>query len=266
MKKYAGEVEGFNPHLVEQYVNTLLHADETERALLVIDNIPAFYREHMPPNLKKLRDDIVKARITPRGYLDSSYDALICKETAVPIFDAHARFVHVEDSVKAYNAKDITPHIVDCGPGEYIIPIALKEKSYKFTYRPLAMDQVAKKKALPLIDDVVASFGKAHIFCALEIIEHLPYPADLATECLAECGGWPEEIHLSTPLYTYDGSIKEWNKPGGLPHLRAYTINEFYFEAVKIFPGYQWAIFPGTIISLKGVRIDLLKLGEKKDG
>ena len=268
MKKYVGEVENFNPLLVEEYVNTLLHADEVERALLVLDNLPALYRDNTPANLKKLRCDIIKARITPRGYLDSNYDAEVSVESALSNFEVNPRFKLIEDDVKAYNEKGITPHIVDCGPGEYIIPIALKEKGHKFTYWPLAMDQKAKAVAMPLIESVVAG-GIANIFCALEIIEHLPCPLDLATECLAECGGWPEMIHLSTPLYTYDGRIKEWNKPGGLPHLRAYTIPEFYMEASRIFPGYQWTIFPSTIISLKGVRLDLVtkpNQGEIKNG
>lgn len=259
-----GQVESFNPYLVEQYVNCLLHADETERALLVLDNVPAFYRDNPPPNLKKLRDDIVKARITPHGYLDCDYDSEVTIEKATENISL-SRFQFVQDDVERFNKADKPPHIVDCGPGEYIIPIGLKSKGLQFTYEPLSMDQKAKNKAMPLIEDLIAVNGdKPYIFCALEIIEHLPDPLDLATEALSHYTGSPDVIHMSTPLYTYDGRIKEWNKVGGLPHLRAYTPNEFFMTANRIFPGYKWDLFPGQIISLRGVRLDLLKADANK--
>lgn len=258
-----GQVESFNPFLVETYVNCLLHADETERALLVLDNLPAFYRDNMPPNLKKLRDDIVRARITPHGYLDCDYDSEVTLEKATGNISL-SRFQFVQDDVERFNKADKHPHIVDCGPGEYVIPIGLKSKGLQFTYEPLSMDQKARAKfddlnSTDVIYDNAADKTSPYIFCALEIIEHLPDPLDLATEALSHYTGSPDVIHMSTPLYTYDGRIKEWNKVGGLPHLRAYTPNEFFMTANKIFPGYKWDLFPGQIISLRGVRLDLLK-------
>lgn len=252
----VGEIESFDSKLVEQYVNTLVEADETERALLVLDNLPAFYRDNYPKNLKTLRDQIIKARITASGYLQNSYDSTVTTEGALNCFNALPRFKLIEQEVKRYNEKKVAPHIVDMGPGEYPIPIALKAKGYQFSYKPIAMDQKAYKAAYELIkENLVETSSAPHIFCALEVIEHIPDTTDLATEMLSYCGVEPERIHLSTPLYTYDGSKKNWKKIAGQPHLRAYTPNEFFMEARSIFPGYNWEMYMGQIMSLRGISI-----------
>lgn len=248
--------------LCVKYVENLIMNDEVERALIVLDNVPAHWRDHPPVELKKLRSDILAAMTTAHAYMSSDLDSAVNKETAIDNLRFNLRGRLAEAEVRKYNELGHAPHIVDVGPGEYWIPIALKNLGLKFLYHDVGMDQRTKKSAHPLIVDHLApwpndSASRPRIFMALEIIEHLPEPRDLAVEAQRHCGGWPDRIHLSTPLYCYDPEPKDWRKPCGLPHLRAYTQLEFLDTAKKIFPGYVWQLYVSKIMSLRGLRQDV---------
>lgn len=249
----------FNVELCKQYVEELINNDEVERALLVLDNVPAYYRANLDPELEKLRTDILKALCTTHAYLTSGLDSNVDETTAIANLRYNLRGRLVEEEVKRLNSNGKMPHIVDVGPGEYWIPLGLKQLGYNFTYWDVAVDENTQKMAHPLLTNyrVPKVPDAPQIFVALEIIEHLPEPRDLATECLRHCGEFPEYIHLSTPHFCYDPAPKEWRKPCGLPHLRAYTPTEFCEVAANIFSGYHWQIYTDRIISLRGVRKDL---------
>lgn len=252
----------FDLELCQRYVEMLINNDEVERALMVLDNVPAKYREYIPEPLAKLRSDILAAMTTAHAYMSSDLDSNVRPETAVANLRFNVRGRLIETEVRKYNEMGHSPHIVDVGPGEYWIPLALKELGLKFLYWDVAMDQKTQAIAHPLLsghrspwpDD---SVSRPRIFLGLEIIEHLPEPRDLAVECLRHCGGWPDRVHLSTPLFCYDDADKDWRKPCGLPHLRAYTPGEFVETAKKIFPGYQWQLYADRIMSLRGLRNDV---------
>ncbi len=249
----------FNVDACYEYVNTLVNLDEVERALLVLDNLPAYYRDHYPPLLLELRQNILKAQCTAHAYITSTMDSEINPEVSDLWIKGVLRGVLLEREVKRYNDAGLIPHIVDIGPGEYHAPIGLKRLGAKFTYQPIAADKKAAEGAAPYLADIssrAVAVGPT-IFLALEIIEHLPSTQDLLIECLRHCGAMPDRIHLSTPCYTFDTRLKDWNKPCGLPHLRAYTPMEFIAEAQRLFPGYQWQMYQSELISLRGLRRDL---------
>jgi hypothetical protein len=252
----------FDPILCAKYVESLIHMDEVERALLVLDNVPAEYRDNPPENLALLRNQIVASLCTAHAYMSSGLDAKVMPEHAVPNLHHNLRGLIVEAEVKRYNAAGKIPHIVDVGPGEYWIPIGLLQLGFRFTYWDIAFDSGTQAAAHPMLGSVrqpKASPEQPQIFLGLEIIEHLPSPMDLGVECLRHCGKWPERVHLSTPHYTYDTREKDWRKPCGLPHLRAYTPLEFLDSAKKIFPGYEWQIYSSNILSLRGMRRDVVE-------
>lgn len=251
----------FDPILCEKYVESLIHMDEVERALLVLENIPAEFRDSPPENLFKLRRQILASLCTAHAYMSSGLDAQVIPEHAIPNLHLNLRGKLIEAEVKKYNEQGKTPHIVDVGPGEYWVPIALKQLGYRFTYWDVAFDAKTQSVAHPLLEMRVSipAVNQPRIFLALEIIEHLPAPSDLSVECLRHCQDWPERIHLSTPRYTYDTKEKDWRKPCGLPHLRAYTPTEFLSTARKLFPGYEWQIYSDRIMSLRGMRWDVLE-------
>lgn len=253
----------FDVTLCEKYVESLIQHDEVERALMVLDNLPALLRDRPPMSLVKLRTDIVAALITTHAYMNSGLDSNVREDSAVANLQYNVRGQMAEAEVRKYNAAGVTPHLVDVGPGEYWIPLGLKKLGLQFTYWDVAVDTNTQAVAHPLLKDYRfpkekrTHLKQPQIFLALEIIEHLPQPLDLATECLRHCGEWPERIHLSTPMYCYDPSPKDWRKPCGLPHLRAYTPHEFHETAKRVFPGYEWQMYADRILSLRGLRWDV---------
>jgi hypothetical protein len=260
----------FDPILCQEYVETLIRHDELERALLVLDNIPAQYRMDPPDNLKQLRGDILAASVTPYRYTISMSDEVMKedpKEKLEGFLDKTLRASIVRDQVRLMNDNGMVPHLVDYGPGPYLLPRALLAAGHKFTYWDLPLNHQARKRAHEILAPVLSPENaktKATIFLALEVIEHLSNPGDLAVEAIRNCGRWPEMVMLSTPFCTFRviPEEEEWRN-WQLEHLRAYTPQEFQAVACRIFPPYVWNFehVEGTNepMSLIGTRIDLVE-------
>ncbi len=242
----------FDPALCARYVETLLTNDEVERAELVLDNVPAFFRDNPPEILIRLRQDILRARYTANTYADSPKDAGVDRATAISRFRMLLRGRILEAEVKGYNAAGKTPHLVEMGPGTYFVPHALAELGYDFTYCDIALNNTAQELAAGITRTKRPPEGAPVIFVAQEIIEHLPDTKEIAIEALKHCGKGPHRVHLSTPLYTFDNQHDDWRVRDGLPHLRAYTPQEFMLEAMRLFPAYHWQLLYDRIMSLRG--------------
>lgn len=266
-------LKNWNEANLLNHVSSLLHADEAERALLVLDNVPAYFRDNPTTAMTKLRGEILGAMITAHAYMSSGLDAEVRPELAVPTMQSLLRGLLVKAEVERYTKKNpkagnfetsypTVPHLIDVGPGEYFIPMALQELQMPFTYWDIVMDKNTAPRAYEVISgrrqQKATSIEDPTIFLALEIIEHLADPRELAVEALRHSGKWPERVHLSTPRYCYDGNEKNWNKPCGLPHLRCYTPKEFVHAATYIFPGYVWQFYESQPMSLRGMRSDTI--------
>lgn len=249
----------FDPILCQKYVEMLVSHDEVERALYVLNNTPAYYRDNVPLNLATLKKDILQAICTTHAYMIDAQDVAehVTKEAAMIALRGNLRGALITNEVRRYNDQKKVPHIVDMGPGEYFVPIGLLEEGCDFTYNDIGVDPHTKKNALPLIESVrryIPAPEQPIIFIANEIIEHLHNPMDIVTECLRHCGELPERVHISTPCYTYDSSHKDWRRKSGLPHLRAYTPREFVEEVARLFSGYATQYFDGIIMSVRLMR------------
>lgn len=253
-----GKLEAWDEDAVLKVVEMLVHSDEVERALLVLDNVPAIYRDQPTFRMVQMRRDILAAMTTPHAYMIGAYDPALRPDDAKAQMQWLLRGRLIEAEVRRYNKFNQVPHIVDVGPGEYIVPLGLKACGLKFTYKDIAMDLKTQSAAKQFLADyqVEPTQDQPRIFLANEIIEHLPEPRDLLVESHRHCARWPERVHISTPCYTFDGRIKEWRKEGGLPHLRAYTPFEFQSEVRKLFPMYKWEFHLDLIMSLVGYRED----------
>jgi len=256
-----GEIPSFDASYFLLTAQILVDADEAERAYwLLTDGLPAFYRQHTPERIVQFRNKIQMAMMTPLAYGDCKDDSLYCEndDRALEILSGTLRGQLTLQSVLQFNERGIRPHIVEIGPGEFWLPRGLRAKDCAFTYQDIGINEYTKAKSKEIErsdwDEI-----QPVIFCAQEVIEHMASPSDLGVELMrATNGKGASEVHLSTPLFTYDGKPKPILELGrnGLPHLRAYTPNEFIQEAMKIFgPSYQWAFYPSQVMSLVGKRI-----------
>lgn len=261
----------FDTESFVKVVNEYLRLDEVERALWLLDNLPAKARDFPPMELIKLKQDILGAIVTPHAYQSCDLDSQIQPDSVnVQHLNRYLRGILVQEEVKRFNDLGLTPHIVDVGPGEYFVPLGLQTMGYRFTYWDIGMDKKTSQVAHPRLSQVRMEpihSNQPVIFLALEIMEHLPEPRDLLTECLRHCGRLPERVHFSTPMYCFDENPKAWNKPCGLPHLRTYTPGEFMETVQKLFKGYQWELYQSECMSLRGChsdRIDTILVSEEQ--
>jgi hypothetical protein len=240
--------------LIQKYVQELVNHDEVDRALLVLDNVPAHLRDRPPKELTELRTNIMASLCTPSVYLEDERDSEVDINKAKAFLDTFLRGILIK---KELEKKDL--HIIDMGPGNYSVPLGLSHyPELKFSYQPLAMNNPAKSKAFFFIEPYLEenTKDKPVLFIANEVIEHLPNPSDIAVNALAFAKKRPEYIHVSTPLYCYDPCPKKYAK-GSLPHLRAYTPDELHKEMLKMFPGYFWQLYESPIMSIRGIRSDI---------
>lgn len=250
-----GEVPSFRLKSWIDSIYALIDADEVERALWMCNNLPAYYRDHEPEEISKLRADILSKLITPHGYMTANFDCDIYdNEKALNVLQSTIRGRLIWHEVRTLNKAGLHPHIVDLGPGEYWLPIALRALGYRFKYEPVAMDQ-----------RVHAQFNKnfawdafhetehfIKVFVAFEVIEHLSDVTHLRWEAHKYFKGGPDIVHISTPCYTYDAKPKDWIKIG-LPHLRAYTPREFIKESESLFPSHYPQLFLDPVMSIRMV-------------
>lgn len=251
-----GEVKDFDTKPFLEAAEWLCRADEPERALRLLENLPAYYRDHMPNEVSEMRRDILGSLLTPHAYASVDFDSEVGRD----VLDSLLRGRMVKKTLDEIKGP---VHIVEMGPGEYWLPIGLSQRGYEFTYHDISLLQRTGKQAREIVPSVWKNTRPGEsdlpkLFVAFEIIEHLADPKEIATEAARHCGT-PDYIFLSTPLYTFDTKT-HWRKPNGQPHLRAYTPSEFVLTANQIFPGYKWELEADQIMVLKGTR-NVLKLG-----
>lgn len=246
------------------YADQLVAADEPLMALMILDKVPAFYRDNPPPELLKVKAEIHQLLATPYFYMSNIHDMSIpTGEQASQCMKGLSRFNKIEEDIKAYNLEGKCPHIIDLGPGEYTLPIGLSYNGHQFTYEDIGLCDVAKNKAHTILEPHLKKVSdpitdRPVILVACEIIEHLHQESDIVTECLRANGGyWPDLVHASTPYATWDGRIErlEWRKYGVLGHLRTYTADEFGTTMTEMFPRmYEWVLTTDQPMHIRGVK------------
>lgn len=258
----------FKPEPIVEYAQILIDHDEVERALLALENIPAYYRDNVPEIITNFKNRILKGIYTARTYIKDPGDMNVRETGNKNTLLGTLRGIIISQEVRRYNALNITPHVIDYGPGDYFIPLGLQEVGLKFSYQDIGINEVAKSLVEPLLKNIPRQkeASSPSIFIANEIIEHLSSTNDILIECIKANSEMPERVHLSTPHYTYDLDIKVIEQRG-LPHLRAYTPNEFIAEAKKLFYNYNWQLsVGGKIMSLRGCRPDKIDSQDILDG
>lgn len=250
---FIAQYDQFRVEPFLEAADILCKLDEPERALKLLDNLPGYYRDFPPDEIKALKLDIQKALLTPHAYASVDHDSEVGRHTE--LMEGTNRGAWVKQSVEQYNELRRVPHVVDMGPGEYWLPIGLFNRSYRFTYHDIALLQRTGRQARETVPGYVwqpnPKDDQPIIFVAFELIEHLADVQEIALEAARHCGRLPDKVFLSTPLYTY-AEQKDWRKCQ--PHRRTYTPAEFIYAAHSLFQGYKWELQTDALMTLKGER------------
>lgn len=227
-----------------------MRADETIRALDLLSNLPAYYRDHVPQEVIGLRREVQKRLASASFYATSAdYELSAPAENYIGLQQTLRGQLIIQE-IKLLNDKGYIPHIIDHGPGEYWLPRLLKHFQRLFTYEPIYVNhpsfvhykqyfekelvQIRKEKEAKTPDDL----QRPVIFFAGEIIEHLWREDEIRWE-MERSVGLADIVHISTPTYTFDWPCTDWKVKKDLGHLRAYTPSEFDSTIKKMFPEYE---------------------------
>ncbi len=227
----------------------MIDADEIERAIILLDNLPAYYRDHIPNRAKDMHERLHKQTWTPVQYKEL-YDCNL--DSMANYWPARADIT--ANILRTEYANGSTPNLMEYAPGSFWLPYLLNKRGLAFTYQHIGLDGPPKELAVP------QPTGKelVNVFVAFEIIEHLSNHWEIYQNYL-KLEKPAKHVIMSTPLYTYAGGMNNW-QTRELGHLRAYTPREFLEIAAKMFKNRQWKawtddtiVICGTLESLPGV-------------
>lgn len=212
-----GKPSFFHVDMACDVVEQLITCDEVERALLLLNNFPSWYREYPTERMKEIRQSLHQALFTPFDYAKADREAAA---SHVPPDYWPARGEILLETVREVNANGQVPHIMELGPGTSWLSYGLRAKECKFTYEFQSLDHIGTS----------ASEDGPNILVAYELIEHLSNELELYQAYL-KFGKKAQKCFFSTPLHTYAGGMPSW-RGQALGHLRAYSPKEFR-EAVQ---------------------------------
>lgn len=232
----------FDPEIFCSVVEQMIMSDEVERALLMLDNVPAYYRDNPTPRMKEIRESLHRQLFTPAQYSGADAEGADLDQKSLESIFPHRAHV-LGERVKAYNEQGIKPNLMEIGPGTYFLPYALRARGLEFTYE----SQSLAPRDLPFDRPKDPSIN---IFIAFELIEHLSNEAEIFQAYL-KFGKEASDIFISTPLYTYGGGIVNW-RANALGHLRSYTPEDLAKFCQKYFKGYTWQVYLSDTITIHG--------------
>lgn len=232
----------------------LLRADETLRALDILNGLPAYYRENIPPEIQALKREIQSKIATASFYATSDGYELTAPENSHELVEGTLRGILLLQEMKELNKQDLTPHLHDLAPGEYAFVRMLASKGCIFTYEPSFVNWPSYNHYKKYFEEFLGkpSEDRPKIYFGGEILEHLHDEAELRYEMERKVG-LADVLHFSTPNMTYDYNCTDWRSKGDLGHLRTYTAPEFQQVILKLFPEYHTQVFVSQILHARCV-------------
>lgn len=233
------------------HADYLMTQDETDLALKVLEMVPAYDREHLHPEIEAFKSQILSQILMPSElYLCTG--ELPKKEAYYLNFLEHtARGWVLKEHLKNANSISVIPHLIDFGPGDYSIPLALHYLGYKFTYESSTFQKQAQEIAHQILGEktVIIPLSDEKWLIAYEIIEHLADVSEIRQ--IADRNGTMKKIFLSTPKYTFGDGSPNWKKDPA-HHRRAYTPDEFIRTSSRMFPNRKWGFTDNKVMVLVG--------------
>ncbi len=233
----------------------LLRHDETLRALWLLQNLPAYYRDNPPHEIVSLRREIQKRMATGSFYATSKGYELSAHDDSIFNMHKSLRGMMIIKEVEMLNSQGFVPHIADYAPGEYFLSSILHLKNLKFTYFPIYVNGPSHAHYYDRFKDYLVEKpnpSEPKIFFAGEIIEHLHCEEELRFD-MERAIGLADLVHISTPCYTFDTGCRSWLEKQDLGHLRAYTPLEFTKTVGQMFPEYAVITLQSQILHARGV-------------
>lgn len=248
-------IANFNVKCFVDAAEELLRHDETLRALELLQNLPAYYRDNPPGEIVSLRREIQKRMATGSFYATSTGYELSAHDESIFNMHKSLRGFMIIKEVERLNKNGYIPHIADYAPGEYFLSSILHLKNLKFTYFPIYVNWPSHKHYYDRFKDYLVEKpnpSEPKIFFAGEIIEHLHREEELRFD-MERAIGLADLIHISTPCYTFDTACKHWTEKSDLGHLQAFTPKEFTNTISTIFPEYNLIAYSSQILHARGV-------------
>jgi len=250
-----GKPTHFHVDKALEFLQMNVDSDNVDNALKMAEMLPAYYREGRHDWLEMWIHNTRKKIATINDYASGEMKE-IRKEASLQEFKA-MRFQVTLEIVKQWNAQERIPYIVDLGPGEYTLPIGLKDAGCRFTYKPLAITDKIPLQAMKHIEDVYAIAPKFHqpeIFTCFEMIEHSFHPEDVIDYYHGENLN-AEHVLISTPYGALGGG---WNRAyaGMIAHVKDWNTKELNEFAMKHWPWLKWEYIPGPQMLVLGSRIN----------
>ncbi len=236
-----GKPSGFNPDLACDVVEQMIDADEVERAILLLDNMPGFYRANPTARMIEIRQSLHRQLWTPVQYKNIYAGT----EDLDPDLGWAMRYHLVEQEMIRVTNRHI--HLTELAPGSFTLPKGLKKHGLTFTYEHKGVDDCK------LDHPSEAPRDAFNIFCAFELIEHLSNEWEVYQNYL-KFGRDADVVMISTPLFTYGGGMSNW-RARELGHLRTYSPHELHAVVAAMFLGYAWECKTDDTIVLTGRKI-----------
>lgn len=250
---FLGKPKHFNPDLYCDAVEHMIMADELERALWMLDNMPGYYRENKYPRAIQIKEEIYRNTKTVKDYINNGdeSDSINIEELKKSSF-TYPRFDVLCEKVREFNKDGKSPNIYEFGPAGFWLPMLLKDASCEYQYKWCTINKEAEKTFQNSKYYSLEGFkpNQPNLFVCYETIEHLWNPMDIA-HFYHKANIDADMVFLSTPHNTLLGGLESW-KDRKLEHLRTYTETDFIEFAYKAFPNRVWQLTRAQMMVIVG--------------
>jgi hypothetical protein len=257
--KNLGRPLHFDLSVYAEAIIGMIRADEIQLAMHMLDNPPAYYREHYPPELEAIRATLYRNAYDQIEYAtdDDEFDMANHPTVAVEQWlgnYCYPRGALITAEVVTLNSQGKSPWILDVGCSHGNLPLGLMHLQAGFTYCGKAMNYRAMKTLKDRLGDVWRDSpdpDQPTMLVCTEVIEHCFNPQDVV-HTSHKAGVRFNQIVLSVPLGCLYGGLKDWDSRR-IGHVRGWTPDEFLAFANKGWPGYQWTIYRHHSMVIHGV-------------